>query len=237
MTRQSHGPLPPTFPVRRAPEPDKTPARTHVAREMSILIHDRCDPRCWCGANQPLKEREDVMQGTRETHGVREMGRAAPRREREAQGQAGRRPRAGRSAPCERREAPDAGRRTPEAQSGWGAGSGPAGGNRAPGSVLGSRRLVCLDPRTAPGGRPRNTATYGDPRTDPGAANLNTPTRHGPVTKPGAASRNTAMYRDLRPNSECSAGKDPLSSPGSRPRRPQARTAPGHRALHPARPA
>ena len=31
---QSHQPLPPTYPVERAPEPDKSPPTTHVLRDM-----------------------------------------------------------------------------------------------------------------------------------------------------------------------------------------------------------
>jgi hypothetical protein len=46
-----------------------------------------------------------------------------------------------------------------KAQGAQGADRGPAGGNPAPGSVPGSRRLVCRDPGTAPGVASRNTAT------------------------------------------------------------------------------
>ena len=81
-----------------------------------------------------------------------------------------------------------------------------------------------------PGG---NRVTRGSPGTAPRATSGNRATRG----RPEDCSQSHQPERVPVPGpGQCPSREDPLS-PGSRPRRPQARTAPGRPALHPARPA
>ena len=96
----------------------------------------------------------------------------------------------------------------------------------------GGNRVTRGSPGTAPRATSGNRVTRGSPGTAPRATSGNRVTR-GPGLLPEPSTGYTSLCQD--PDS-APAGKDPLS-PGSRPRRPRARTAPGRPALHPARPA